>query len=411
MACPNRSEELLGCRQVSVYRSFDEEKEKMGESVPSDTCSSMVIIRPLQLTNDADDTFASANACCCCQREDEETSFGSYAYHMSIIRRALYDPSCFLQKESYASCRAAYNQMAFAALVLVREYLKNIPVSDTQLQTGYGFFNSYIDRLQGPFFNLMKGEYCKVCRDLLGFFESYDVTQRRIRDAIVMLLNRVSGREKDESMATGEPVRYFENEFEVIQSHITSDPAYMEAAAPQRIHYLEFCIEVLKSNMLGETVGTFLNCKGEFTTPVLFPYLHLPRVEKNKRVSFDGYTVLTYPCNTQSTLEASDNIANNGFLYDQNGFHGICFEDIKLIVMNDGRHHSAVASLLGGGEALVDVYRLCDGFGKISTDGKYWYVGSDKSEKTRVFDTRMALIYWMCEEASRLKRQVDSGET
>lgn len=89
-----------------------------------------------------------------------------------------------------------------------------------------------------------------------------------------------------------------------------------------------------------------------------------------------------------------------GFRQEMNNYTGTLYPEIKLAVIENGRHHLAVAVTQNAGSAKLQICSLEKLFPTLRTDGAYWY--SSNSAPDEVYDYRIAVLY----ELARMKHEL-----
>ena len=101
-------------------------------------------------------------------------------------------------------------------------------------------------------------------------------------------------------------------------------------------------------------------------------------------------------------------VIREGFRQSKGDYRGFFYEELKLIVITNGLHHSSIASLMGAGSAKVMFVRLADYFDKLTTDGAHWYF-NDEIQKLvdDVGDYRIAVLYELAKRKHQLCKDAE----
>lgn len=194
---------------------------------------------------------------------------------------------------------------------------------------------------------------------------------------------------------------FFPYDFAVVWDHIHSYPDYVSTSPEKQREFLKFALDVVKLDLQGYTISKMFYQEDARMNPRIFPAAGIcPPIEK-KEISFEGKTVLTMPYSGKKLINAIMDINRKGF-QKQKDSSGIYFQDINLLILQNGQHHSAVASIRGGGSVIAEVYNLSDAFEHltISEDYKYWII--DGRQKIDIEDPRFALLYELTKEIENL---------
>lgn len=182
------------------------------------------------------------------------------------------------------------------------------------------------------------------------------------------------------------------------------DAAVKDLGSIGRMELLDFIIEAVKAD-LQSSVGTELIYAGSRAPRIhsdeLAPFSGI-YCTGTQEISSTGLTVIACPWKDCRLRGAVHDILESGFRSDIGRRNGTYYPELKMIAVENGLHHSFVASRLGqNGTFRVDVYPLRGIFPYVRTDGKRWYDENNPNRSPEVMDVRMAILY----ELARMKQQ------
>ena len=197
---------------------------------------------------------------------------------------------------------------------------------------------------------------------------------------------------------------FYPSDFQVVWNRIHCREAYSVFDSDlEWENYLRYVIDVIKLDIQGSLQARMFY-QDTRTFHRIFPAVATPPAEMRKEVSFEGNTVICMPYDFKKLAGAVVDVNRDGFLKDieHTGFY---FPDIKLLIIQNGQHHSSVASIKSncGGAAYADVYRLADIYPRLSVSDDYclWFPKRDNGENDEpieVIDPRFALLYNLAKE-------------
>ena len=175
-------------------------------------------------------------------------------------------------------------------------------------------------------------------------------------------------------------------------------------------HIYDMLMQAVRIDLFGSSL-TRLMCTAQdeisyaqFALPK-FPFPKTYKPTKIMDMPFGDNTVICTPYNATRWQTALKDLSANDF--DQqhstlNHYSGNYYPDLKLIVIENGRHHAAAAALKQQGSAEVTVWDLAQCYPYLYTDGAYWQDTSSGAERKRyrerrVSDVRLAILYGMAQ--------------
>lgn len=197
------------------------------------------------------------------------------------------------------------------------------------------------------------------------------------------------------------------SEFDIVSTRIFKTSFYQNANNDAKIAFLRFAIKALKTDIMGSSVSNILYEDVEEDKPGLFPidsiYYDLELTNTGvQEIPFVGNTVISLPYDREKLFDAALDIENEGFHIEKGNYEGLYFPELKLILVINGRHHSAAA--FEDGAIRAAVYPLTPLFDTLTVDGRSWYI--DGKAKYAVCDTRFALIYAFAQKIHTLERDM-----
>lgn len=196
-------------------------------------------------------------------------------------------------------------------------------------------------------------------------------------------------------------------------SHMNTHPGYANRPPEKQAAYLDFLIEVLKRDIQGSYITGFLHERPANNKHLVFP---IPAVFENEEVStieklpLQNKTVITFPQERRSIVNAVCHIREEGFKPDFESANGDYYPQLNMVIIRNCQHHIAVADVCRAKPfASVCEYDLEKALGRIgiSRDGESWVkLNSDGSESKKiadVVDSRFALLYRFYEMSYKLK--------
>ena len=191
------------------------------------------------------------------------------------------------------------------------------------------------------------------------------------------------------------------HETAAIWHRIHNFPEFQKADEEKRRGFLLFVLEILKQDaaihMAAEFIEhDFISDSRLFPIPaVCYP------VGPDKEIPFKGHTVVARPYSTKKMIRAVSDIRKMGFRKGLNLYEGDYYPDLDLILIKNGIHHSAVASVLdknGEGAAKCKVYQLSDAYANLSVSEDFSQWVFQKGTPIPVIEPRFALMYMIAKE-------------
>lgn len=181
-------------------------------------------------------------------------------------------------------------------------------------------------------------------------------------------------------------------------------------------HIYDMLMQAVRIDLFGSSL-TRLMCTAQdeisyaqFALPK-FPFPKTYEPTKIMNMPFGDNTVVSTPYDAKKWKTALRDLSANDF--DQqhstlNHYSGNYYPDLKLIVIENGRHHAAAATLKQQGSADVTVWDLAQCYPYLYTDGAYWQDTSSGAERKRyrerrVSDVRLAILYGMAQYRWEMK--------
>lgn len=179
-----------------------------------------------------------------------------------------------------------------------------------------------------------------------------------------------------------------------------------ESQSGMQVSLLDFAIEVIGRELEIETISGFL-CRdwkegeGEHRYEIPFVEKHAG-TETVKGAALSAYHVITRPWKRGSLLHAVNSVFRYGFLQSEGTYDGTLYQELGLVVIENGRHHLAAAHVRGTASADLQVYSLAPCFSRLTTDGGFWRCDE---EREPVKDYRIALLYELAHQRYNICQQ------
>ena len=139
-----------------------------------------------------------------------------------------------------------------------------------------------------------------------------------------------------------------------------------------------------------------------------FRILPIMKGYKIESIQFAGYFVVAPVWKMIKWFGALKTVIKEGFRQSKGDYRGFFYEELKLIVITNGLHHSSIASLMGAGSAKVMFVRLADYFDKLTTDGAHWYFNDEiQGLVDDVGDYRIAVLYELAKRKHQLCKDAE----
>lgn len=161
-----------------------------------------------------------------------------------------------------------------------------------------------------------------------------------------------------------------------------------------RIAILNYAIKVVKRDLIGDSLtkliyGEEIDMGWKDGIPLLSRF----RKEGTTQLDLSKTDVLAITWNANKLSGAIRDLSNSPFDQKKGNYEATYYPEIEFLIIMNGIHHSAVASVGDGGAFdKYEVMPIALAFGELDTDGANWI---DKTENKRfpVVDFRFALLY------------------
>lgn len=173
---------------------------------------------------------------------------------------------------------------------------------------------------------------------------------------------------------------------------------------------LDFFIDMITDDIRTSAASSFLY--GSKRLRIDFPFVGRKKDVVKRTISSDGMTVIATPWNSSRLLGAIYHIKSAGFRNDIFPVrNGAWFPEVRLIVVDNGLHHSCVAAQRAlPGLFEVDVYPLSEHFSDVSTDGQTWFIHDGKTRSYPVSDVRLALLFELARRRTKAAQATAAPE-
>lgn len=161
-----------------------------------------------------------------------------------------------------------------------------------------------------------------------------------------------------------------------------------------RTAILNYAIKVVKRDLIGDSLtkliyGEEIDMGWKDGIPLLSRF----RKEGTTQLDLSKTDVLAITWNANKLSGAIRDLSNSPFDQKKGNYEATYYPEIEFLIIINGIHHSAVASVGDGGAFdKYEVMPIALAFGELDTDGVNWI---DKTENKRfpVVDFRFALLY------------------
>lgn len=203
-------------------------------------------------------------------------------------------------------------------------------------------------------------------------------------------------------------------ERKAVDSHICPESQYasglkvimaqvhLESSDYAKAAYLDFAIDVIASELEADTTAVFVRTGSGCTVkPFFIPYKSFSETWRD--VDLSPYHVVSCPISSVKLRHAAISEWLRGFVKTDNYTSGVLYEDINVVVIENGRHHQAVANTRKEAYAnTLDVVRTVDFHNNLSTNGGTWsYNDGENKMQALCPDYRLALLYTLSQERKR----------
>lgn len=177
----------------------------------------------------------------------------------------------------------------------------------------------------------------------------------------------------------------------------------LQGTITAQVSVLNFAIDAIGRELEAETTARILYLHKipdeQFRIPFDYPSQEI------KEISLKDYNVIARPWDIRKMAGAARSVFQNGFQQKLDSINGILYPELKLAVIENGRHHTAAAWLKGTASADLTVMPLLSFFDQLTTDGAYWeFPGKGK---LRGGEYRIAVLY----ELARRKWKLCLGDS
>lgn len=168
-----------------------------------------------------------------------------------------------------------------------------------------------------------------------------------------------------------------------------------------QIGVYDFCIKAFAREIAASSATQIFK-------PQHFPYskdFQIPFTEcyTEENIKFEGHNIAACVWDPARLLGSVKTVLQSGFRQTYGYYTGLYYEELNLIVITNGLHHTSIASLLDTGSAKVGRIRLADYFGVLKTDGERWYRGEGAERQvSQVGDYRIAVLYELARRRGEL---------
>lgn len=168
-----------------------------------------------------------------------------------------------------------------------------------------------------------------------------------------------------------------------------------------QIGVYDFCIKAFAREIAA-------NSATQIFKPQHCPYskdFQIPLIEcyTEENIKFEGHYIAACVWDPTRWLGSVKTVLQSGFRQTYGYYTGLFYEELNLIVITNGLHHTSIASLLDTGSANVGRIRLSDYFGVLKTDGERWYRGEGAERQvSQVGDYRIAVLYELARRRDEL---------
>lgn len=182
-------------------------------------------------------------------------------------------------------------------------------------------------------------------------------------------------------------------------------------------HIYDMLMQAVRIDLFGSSLTRLMCTAKDEISNVQFalPDFPFPKGYKPTKIvdmPFGDNAVISTPYARTKWNAALRNLCQSDFDQQHNMLHhysGNYYPDLKLIVIENGRHHAAAAALKQQGSAEVNVWDLSLCYPYLYTDGAYWQNSSPGAERKRyqerrVSDVRLAILYGMAQYRWQMER-------
>lgn len=175
--------------------------------------------------------------------------------------------------------------------------------------------------------------------------------------------------------------------------------------------FLDFSIKVLCRELEAEDTALFLR-RGVDRSEDGFGYIPAEAQTTRSNVPLAPYCVIARPYDDRKMARAVYSEFKHGHRADMTFSEGVLYEELGLVIIENSRHHNAVAKLKKQGFAnCLDVVSLAEYFDTLETNGSEWRSTSNRQLRvTPCPDYRMALLYALAKKRHDLSQGFENTE-
>lgn len=176
---------------------------------------------------------------------------------------------------------------------------------------------------------------------------------------------------------------------------------------PQKIAFLDYIINAVKQELTGwglyeiirrDRNASFSTCRS------FFPFGYNSGKNQKMWVSFTEADVLVIPYDERKLLSAIGDILREGFKEEKNAFYAFYLPEINLLIIANGRHHSAAAYAKKQGGVEAYITPLVEHLPVYKAEGVNWWENG-KPLQCGASDFRGALIFELFRIRHELEQQ------
>ena len=125
--------------------------------------------------------------------------------------------------------------------------------------------------------------------------------------------------------------------------------------------------------------------------------------EGAEEVDLKKVPTLVIPWKTTRLLSAANR--KSDFKYDETNHKGSYYPTLNLAVISGG-NHSIAEGIINREEAKVELRKINETelFRHVKTDGAYWIAKETDEKIMKVFEFRVAVLYWVQEELNKIEK-------
>lgn len=177
-------------------------------------------------------------------------------------------------------------------------------------------------------------------------------------------------------------------------------PEFVKASEEEQKEFLQFILELVKHDLALHQAGEFLK-HDVILDSRIFPMAAVCDPIKTEDVDFAGNTVVARVHEPRKLIPAILDIKHHGFQKSENYFDGDYYPDLRLIIIRNGIHHSAVEAILDNGkhgQASCEVYHIADAYPLIDVADNFRSWKLPDGKEIPVIEPRYALSYMLAKE-------------